>query len=98
MMKYLKLWELTGVKPEPRISSRGHGLQFICRGVQCSYAYSLEIRRMCGEDEKRLQFDEELDRKPKQILWREKRFKGKSFKVEPIDAGHILSMPFWIAR
>ncbi len=98
MMKYLKLWALTGVKPEVRVSSRGRGLHLICRGVQCSYDYSLTVRRMLGECEKRLQFDEELDHKPKQIVWSEKRYKGKTFKVEPIDEKHVLSMPFWVAR
>ncbi len=98
MMKYLKLRELTGVTPEVRISSRGHGLQFICRGVQCSYDYSLEIRRICGEDKKRLEFDETLNYKPKQILWREKKAKGKTRQIEPLDEKHIFSLPIWMSQ
>ncbi len=66
---FRRLIKLTGKVPEIRRSSGGKGYHLIVRGLDISYEESIWIRYRCGDDVKRIIFDTEMVRKPKQILW-----------------------------
>ena len=73
LAKYFNMRHICGVD-EIRVSSGGGaGLHLIKRGLEISMQQSLDIRALLGEDSTRLLYDEILDHKPKQILWRMKK-------------------------
>lgn len=53
-----------------RVSSSGTGVHLKVHG--CSEATVARLRLVCGDDTKRIQFDENSDLKPKQILFSSK--------------------------
>ncbi len=79
---------------EIRRSASGRGYHMIVRGLPISYEDSLRIRRTLGECKNRLRFDEEVNHKPRQILWREKTIDGKRYVIQPLTEEDILRLPF----
>jgi hypothetical protein len=53
-----------------RVSSSGSGIHLKVHG--CSEAESRKARLICGDDPKRVKFDQESDLKPKQIMFSSK--------------------------
>jgi len=66
---FRRLIKLTGKVPEVRRSSGGKGYHLVVRGLKISYLESIWIRYRCGDDMRRIMFDTEAVKKPKQILW-----------------------------
>jgi len=74
-----------------RRSAGGEGYHLIVRGLPITFETSLLLRRLFGDDQVRISFDEEDSEKPKQVLYRKK---GKKV-ITPLDERNILALPFF---
>lgn len=79
---------------ELRRSSSGQGYHLIARGLDITYEESLTIRRALGDCPTRLRFDEEMNHKPKAILWRMKIIDGKVYNIQVLTEEDLLRLPF----
>ncbi len=97
LAKYFNMRRICGVD-EIRVSAGGWpGLHLIKRGLAISMQQSLDIRALLGEDPTRLLYDEILDHKPKNILWRTKKFNGRRHEARTITERNLLALP-WFSR
>jgi hypothetical protein len=77
------------INKTPEIYKTRKGYHLIVSGLPISFKQSLLLRRKLGDDFQRILFDIECNSKPRQILWNEKRYENKVFKVQPIKYGDL---------
>lgn len=85
-------------EPEGRVSSSGTGVHLKVHGFEGSQQDTHPIRRLAGDDPKRLEFDHKLSQKPKQILFGQKPKKGATAgewrdSLEHLQADYRLRCP-----
>jgi hypothetical protein len=91
---YFNTRHIFGRIDEIRRSSRGHGYHIIVRHTNLNFRQILRLRHLLNDDEQRLKFDAEADKKPKSILFRVKN----GCQVELLDERDLIRLPFWVVR